>query len=120
MALEKLYSVEVSREMTAVTTRTIRNYLRNGILTGTKIGGQWRFRQEDVMNVQSGKICLQMFVKPANVSFATFNEQHIPFSESVPSAPSQMSPASRSTQKMGKTLCDLWNQANIQRSTFPL
>ena len=51
MAFEKLYSVEEIAEMTSVTTRTIRNYLRNGILTGTKIGGQWRFRQEDVMNM---------------------------------------------------------------------
>ena len=44
MAFEKLYSVEEIAKMTSVTTRTIRNYLRNGILTGTKIGGQWRFR----------------------------------------------------------------------------
>ena len=32
MALEKLYSVEEVAEMTAVTTRTIRNYLRKGVL----------------------------------------------------------------------------------------
>ena len=51
MALEKLYSVEEVAEMTAVTTRTIRNYLRKGVLTGTKIGGQWRFRQEDIMHM---------------------------------------------------------------------
>ena len=43
MPLQKLYSVEEIAQMTSVTTRTIRNYLRNGILKGRKIGGQWRF-----------------------------------------------------------------------------
>ncbi len=48
MPLQKLYSVEEIAQMTSVTTRTIRNYLRNGILKGRKIGGQWRFSLEDI------------------------------------------------------------------------
>lgn len=48
MSLQKLYSVEEIAQMTSVTTRTIRNYLRNGILKGRKIGGQWRFSLEDI------------------------------------------------------------------------
>lgn len=48
MPLQKLYSVEEIAQMTSVTTRTIRNYLRNGILKGKKIGGQWRFSLEDI------------------------------------------------------------------------
>jgi excisionase family DNA binding protein len=46
--LEKLYSVEEIATMTSFTTRTIRNYLRNGILKGRKIGGQWRFTLDDI------------------------------------------------------------------------
>lgn len=34
--------------MLAVTPRTIRNYLKQGILQGRKIGGQWRFDDDDL------------------------------------------------------------------------
>lgn len=46
--LEKLYTVEEIANMTSLTTRTIRNYLRDGTLKGRKIGGQWRFTSGDV------------------------------------------------------------------------
>ena len=36
--LEKLYTVDEIAKMTALTTRTIRNYLRSGTLKGRKIG----------------------------------------------------------------------------------
>lgn len=48
--LEKLYTVEEIAKITSLTTRTIRNYLRTGILKGRKIGGQWRFTNEDFMS----------------------------------------------------------------------
>lgn len=38
-------------KMTALTTRTIRNYLKDGILKGRKIGGQWRFTEEDIKSL---------------------------------------------------------------------
>ncbi|CAM4381234.1 helix-turn-helix domain-containing protein [Saccharibacillus endophyticus] len=38
---------EVAQEL-GVTTRTIRNYLKSGELSGTKIGGQWRFTVENI------------------------------------------------------------------------
>lgn len=46
--LEKLYTVEDIANMTGLTTRTIRNYLKDGRLEGKKIGGQWRFTMEDI------------------------------------------------------------------------
>ncbi|HWT27032.1 MAG TPA: methyltransferase domain-containing protein [Mobilitalea sp.] len=45
---EKLYTVEDIAQMTMLTTRTIRNYLKDGQLTGRKIGGQWRFTGKDI------------------------------------------------------------------------
>jgi hypothetical protein len=36
--------------MTQLTTRTIRNYIKDGILKGRKLGGQWRFTEEDYKN----------------------------------------------------------------------
>ena len=45
---EKLYTVEDIARMTSFTSRTIRNYLKNGTLRGRKIGGQWRFTMENI------------------------------------------------------------------------
>ena len=53
---DKLYTVEDIATMTSLTTRTIRNYLKDGTLKGRKIGGQWRFMKDDVGNfMDSGK-----------------------------------------------------------------
>lgn len=36
--------------MTKLSTRTIRRFIQSEILTGKKIGGQWRFTEEDYLN----------------------------------------------------------------------
>lgn len=48
---EELYTVDDIAQMTMLTSRTIRNYLKDGLLTGRKIGGQWRFTKKDVENL---------------------------------------------------------------------
>lgn len=53
--IEKLYTVEEVAELASVTGRTIRNYQKNGRLTGRKIGGQWRFTQSEVQRLLSGE-----------------------------------------------------------------
>lgn len=45
-----IYTTNEVAEMFGVTTRTIRNYLKDGRLQGRKIGGSWRFSQEDLEN----------------------------------------------------------------------
>jgi excisionase family DNA binding protein len=45
---DKLYTVEDIANMTSLTSRTIRNYLKDGSLQGKKIGGQWRFIMENI------------------------------------------------------------------------
>jgi excisionase family DNA binding protein len=45
---KKLYTVEDIAQITSLTSRTIRNYLKDGSLKGRKIGGQWRFTDEDI------------------------------------------------------------------------
>ena len=47
--LEKLFTIADIAEMTSMSDRTIRNYLRSGFLTGKKVGGQWRFTTQDIM-----------------------------------------------------------------------
>jgi len=55
--MEKLFTVEDIAKMASMTTRTIRNYLKEGILKGRKIGGQWRFTEEDIkMFMDSGNV----------------------------------------------------------------
>ena len=55
--LKKLFTVEDIANMTSLTTRTIRNYLKDGSLKGNKIGGQWRFTTEDVNNfMENGNV----------------------------------------------------------------
>ena len=55
--MEKLYTVEDIANMTSTTSRTIRNYLKDGLLKGKKIGGQWRFTEEDIKNfMDSGTV----------------------------------------------------------------
>ena len=45
---EKLYTVADVASVTGLTSRTIRNYLKDGTLTGAKVGVQWRFTEEEV------------------------------------------------------------------------
>lgn len=59
--LEKLYTVDEIAGMTSLTTRTIRNYLRSGVLKGRKIGGQWRFTTKDIERfMNEGEVCTEM------------------------------------------------------------
>lgn len=46
--MEKLYTVEDVAQMTGLTSRTIRNYLADGRLTGRKVGAQWRFTEKNI------------------------------------------------------------------------
>ena len=59
--MEKLLTVEDIAQMTSLTTRTIRNYLKDGSLKGRKIGGQWRFTKEDISNfMENGKVAQEL------------------------------------------------------------
>ena len=55
---EKLYTVEDIAKMTSLTSRTIRNYLKDGSLQGQKIGGQWRFTMENIKQLFNNSIFL--------------------------------------------------------------
>lgn len=52
--LEKLYTVEEIANMTSLTTRTIRNYIKDGRLKGRKVGGNWRFTKDEVIELFNG------------------------------------------------------------------
>ena len=48
--MEKFYTVEDIAKMAMFTERTIRKHLKEGVLKGRKIGGQWRFTEDDIIN----------------------------------------------------------------------
>ena len=62
--MEKLFTVEDIAKMASMTTRTIRNYLKEGTLEGRKIGGQWRFTEEDIKKfMESGNVSKEITEK---------------------------------------------------------
>ncbi len=74
--MEKLYTVEDVAQMTGLTSRTIRNYLADGRLTGRKVGAQWRFTEENIAAIfteagnrssrSSAAADVEAFLKPQN------------------------------------------------------
>ena len=46
--MKEYYSINELAMITSLTTRTLRNHLRLGTLTGEKADGAWRFTPEDV------------------------------------------------------------------------
>lgn len=45
-----MYSINELALMTGFTTRTLRNYIKQGFLVGEKVSGAWRFSEERVEN----------------------------------------------------------------------
>ena len=46
--MEKMYTIEDLAAFTGLTGRTLRSYLKDGRLSGTKEEGAWRFSSEDL------------------------------------------------------------------------
>ena len=47
----KYYTINEVATMTGLTTRTIRNYLKSGLISGEKINGVWTFSSEDFADI---------------------------------------------------------------------
>lgn len=45
--MDKYYTINEVSTMTGLTTRTIRNYLKSGLINGEKTNGVWMFSSED-------------------------------------------------------------------------
>ncbi len=45
--MENFYTINEVATMTGLTTRTIRNYLKSGLINGEKVNGIWIFSPED-------------------------------------------------------------------------
>ena len=61
--------------MTALTTRTLRNYIRLDVLSGQKDAGSWRFSEEEVSNFfKNPSVRKSIQAKP--IRFAFSYEKH--------------------------------------------
>ena len=45
--MEKYFGINEVSAMTGLTTRTLRNYIKSGVLIGEKVEGIWRFAETD-------------------------------------------------------------------------
>lgn len=53
----KFYSFDEAADYLSVSNKTLFNYVKNGIVEGYKLGGQWRFTQEQLLSAfQPGTI----------------------------------------------------------------
>lgn len=53
MGFPSYYTVEDVAKITGLSTRTIRNYLKDGKLQGKKVGVQWRFTEDNIKELFS-------------------------------------------------------------------
>ena len=53
--MKEIYSINELAMITSLTTRTLRNYLSQGALTGEKIDGAWAFTTEDIDHFMSNE-----------------------------------------------------------------
>ena len=51
--MNKTYTINELSIMTGLTTRTLRNYVKDGLLKGGKSTGQWLFTEEDISSFVS-------------------------------------------------------------------
>lgn len=58
----KMYSLKDVMEMFKIPERTIRRHLKEGILKGSKMGGLWKFTEEDLKDYLKSK-CVQKHMK---------------------------------------------------------
>jgi len=54
--MDKYYTINEISTMTGLTTRTIRNYLKSGLINGEKANGIWTFSSEDFSDMLTNPV----------------------------------------------------------------
>ena len=71
------YTIADIKKLTCLSERTLRNYIKNGILSGEKVSGRWRFSAENVNAFfNNNDVISSMRIKAHNkyISFITGEE----------------------------------------------
>lgn len=75
--MEKLYTINDLAMMTGLSARTLRNYLKLGLLDGEKEDGMWRFTEDDVeCFLQNESVRFSLRAKKNAIVYEFLGERH--------------------------------------------
>ena len=75
--MERTYSIGELAMMTGFTDRTLRNYLSQGILKGSKVNGAWRFTVKEIEDFRADPYVKEgLRIKRSSVVFDFLAEKH--------------------------------------------
>lgn len=75
-----MYTIKEIAIMTQLTTRTLQNHLKEGLLQGTKIGHSWRFTEDDIkkyMNQSTVQSQLKVTLEKQVDAFVGHNQEGV-------------------------------------------
>lgn len=96
------WTIEDLAKKLQVTTRTIRNYLKSGELSGTKVGGQWRFTQDDIRHLTGFENPITAFSEHSAIP-DDFQEAMLAFNIPIP-------PEEAELEKLRERLLEQYNE----------
>ena len=114
---DKLYTVDEVAQMTRLTSRTIRNYIKSGLLRGKKVGGQWRFSQSDVENLMSSSTAAAKMSSVNRRDVLSFLDRTVPHAPQV-CAVADLPLSQSAAEKLAQKICEIASQAASESIRF--
>ena len=71
---QKYFTLDEVAAMLRLTPRTIRSYLASGALSGARVGGRWRFTEEDIQNLMTEDRTVNTNYQKTNAAVRDFLE----------------------------------------------
>lgn len=114
---DKLYTVDEIAQMTRLTSRTIRNYIKSGLLRGKKVGGQWRFSQIDIENLMSISTAAAKMSSANRRDVLNFIDRTEPHTAQV-CAVADLQLSQGAAEKLAQKICKIASQTEEENLRF--
>lgn len=114
---DKLYTVDEVAQMTRLTSRTIRNYIKSGLLRGKKVGGQWRFSQRDIENLMSISTAAAKMSSANRRDVLNFIDRTEPYTAQV-CAVADLQLSQGAAKKLAQKICKIASQTEEENLRF--
>lgn len=114
---DKLYTVDEVAQMTRLTSRTIRNYIKSGLLRGKKVGGQWRFSQIDIENLMSISTAAAKMSSANRRDVLNFIDRTEPHTAQV-CAVADLQLSQGAAEKLAQKICKIASQTEEENLRF--
>ncbi len=114
---DKLYTVDEVAQMTRLTSRTIRNYIKSGLLRGKKVGGQWRFSQSDIENLMSSSTAAAKMSSVNRRDVLNFLDRTAPHAPQV-CAIADLQVTQSAAEKLAQKICEIASQTADKNLRF--